>query len=155
MAGRLERSESGVAGVRRILRRETKKASRRIRSRRGVRGEAIHDARKRLKKARAALRLVRDRLGDAEYRRENEALRDAARPLSEIRDADVLIATLEGLMGRRTGSQRRTFRKMRRRLIADRRAIRRRFQEDDSLRTMRKEVRSARQRARNWGGRTH
>ena len=154
MAARLERGESGAAGVRRILRRETKKALQRMQPRGPARGEAIHDARKRLKRARAALRLVRDMLGDAEYRRENERLRDAARPLSEIRDADVLIATLEGLMRRRrSGPQRRICRVMQRRLIADRRALRQRFHDADALRTVRKQVRSARQRTKDWPNR--
>jgi hypothetical protein len=59
MASRLNRSESGLAGVRRMLRRETKRALRAIDSGRAPRGEAIPDARKHLKKARAALRLAR------------------------------------------------------------------------------------------------
>jgi CHAD domain-containing protein len=42
-------------------------------------GEAVHSARKELKKARATLRLLRDALSDAVYKRENAALRDAAR----------------------------------------------------------------------------
>ena len=44
--------------------------------------DSIHEARKELKKARATLRLLRDALGKKAYKRENTALRDAARPLS-------------------------------------------------------------------------
>ena len=62
--------------------------------------EALHDARKELKRARATLRLLRDAIGDRAYRRENEALRDAARPLSAIRDSKVLLDTLNGLVER-------------------------------------------------------
>jgi len=69
VASRLKKSESGVAGVWRILRRETKRALQALDSRRAPRGESIHDARKRLKKARAALRLARESLPDNEYRR--------------------------------------------------------------------------------------
>lgn len=54
----------------------------------------VHDARKALKKARAALRLLQPGLKDSIYRRENLALRDAARPLSTVRDAKVLLDTL-------------------------------------------------------------
>lgn len=50
----------------------------------------IHRARKRLKRARATLRLLRLAIGKPTYRRENAALRDAARPLSGVRDAAVL-----------------------------------------------------------------
>ena len=95
MAPRLRRSESGVAGVQRMLRRETKRAVRAMGSGHPPRGEAIHDARKRLKKARAALRLARAALTKDEYRWENSALRDAARPLSDVRDAQALIDRLE------------------------------------------------------------
>ena len=65
--------------------------------------KAVHQARKHLKKARALLRLVRSELGDTAYRRENEALRDAAARLSETRDADVLVATVDKLAERGAG----------------------------------------------------
>jgi CHAD domain-containing protein len=55
---------------------------------------SIHEIRKKLKRARAALRLLRDCLGEAVYRRENSLLRDAARPLTPVRDAKVLFETL-------------------------------------------------------------
>ena len=60
--------------------------------------EATHDARKRTKKLRALLRLVRPVLGDEVYRRETRALRDAARQLSAVRDAWVLVEALDGLL---------------------------------------------------------
>src|SRR5580704_13345662 len=58
------------------------------------RRRSIHEIRKKLKRARAALRLLRDCLGKAVYRRENSLLRDAARPLTPVRDAKVLFETL-------------------------------------------------------------
>lgn len=64
---------------------------------------AVHEARKHLKKARALLRIVRPALGAATYRRENAALRDAARLLSATRDADVLVATVEALADHAAG----------------------------------------------------
>ena len=51
------------------------------------RSAAVHEVRKSLKKIRAALRLVRPVIGDKSYRRENTCFRDAARPLTEVRDA--------------------------------------------------------------------
>lgn len=65
----------------------------------GNRAEAIHDARKDIKKMRAVLRLVRDDLGKSTFRTENHRYRDAARLLSGARDADVLIETVESLAG--------------------------------------------------------
>jgi hypothetical protein len=52
--------------------------------------EAVHDARKRVKKIRAVLRLLRSSLG-SDYRRHNERLRTVSHQLSAIRDADALI----------------------------------------------------------------
>jgi CHAD domain-containing protein len=57
--------------------------------------EAAHDARKRCKKLRGLLRLVRKDLGRGTYKKENARLRDAARRLSGVRDARVLVGTLD------------------------------------------------------------
>jgi CHAD domain-containing protein len=57
----------------------------------------VHTARKRLKEVRALLRLVRDGLGKRKFKRENKALRDSARPLSEVRDASALLEALQSL----------------------------------------------------------
>jgi CHAD domain-containing protein len=68
----------------------------------------IHAARKELKRARANLRLVRNIVGKKAYSRENVALRDAARPLSGVRDAAVLRETVDKLITTaRRGSHRR------------------------------------------------
>ena len=55
------------------------------------RDDVVYDVRKRCKRVRALLRLVRYDLGSDVYRCENRALRDAARALSPVRDAKVLI----------------------------------------------------------------
>ncbi len=60
-------------------------------------GVAVHDARKSMKKLRAILRLVGDEIGREEFADHNRAFRDAARRLSEIRDAAVLPETLRKL----------------------------------------------------------
>ncbi|MET0601300.1 MAG: CHAD domain-containing protein [Baekduia sp.] len=65
--------------------------------------EAVHSARKDIKKARALLRLARPDLDEATYRSENEALRDIARSLTAAREADVLTATFELVAARLTG----------------------------------------------------
>jgi CHAD domain-containing protein len=59
---------------------------------------AVHEARKDFKKVRAALRLLREMLGDEAYRETNFAFRDAARPLTRVRDAQMLVATLDGVV---------------------------------------------------------
>src|ERR671929_1828085 len=57
--------------------------------------EAVHEARKDMKKLRALLRLTRGELGEQVYSRENACFRDAARELAGQRDADVMLETLK------------------------------------------------------------
>jgi CHAD domain-containing protein len=65
-----------------------------------VHDEAVHAARKSLKKARAALRLLRDGMSEAAYRRENAKLRDIGHVLTPLRDAKSLVDTLNSLQKR-------------------------------------------------------
>jgi CHAD domain-containing protein len=65
--------------------------------------EAVHDARKRIKKTRALLRLCRPAMHAEAFRRRNELLRDTARELSGTRDADVMAETVEDLAERYPG----------------------------------------------------
>ncbi len=58
---------------------------------------AVHDTRKSLKRLRATVRLGRDALGEETYKRENQAFRDTGRRLAGVRDASVLIETLDAL----------------------------------------------------------
>lgn len=59
--------------------------------------QAVHEARKDMKKLRSLLRLVRAELGDKRYRRENDRFREAGATLARFRDGDVMLATLDGL----------------------------------------------------------
>lgn len=58
---------------------------------------AIHEARKACKRVRGLVRLVRPALDDA-YDRANAAARDAARHLSDVRDAHALVGTFDDLV---------------------------------------------------------
>jgi hypothetical protein len=83
--------------------------------------EAVHQVRKDLKKARAALRLLRDAVGEAAYSRENIELRDAARPLSALRDAVVGLELARELIAKEKSPARRAMlQELRRKLHADR-----------------------------------
>ena len=62
--------------------------------------EAVHQARKRLKKTKAVVRLVRDRIGKDLYKQENARYRDIGRKLANLRDAKVQIGTLDNLTAR-------------------------------------------------------
>jgi CYTH domain-containing protein/CHAD domain-containing protein len=100
-AYRLHDDEDAAAGMRRAILGRLDKAAERLGEADGegdALAEAIHGARKDLKKARAALRLIRDALGEKAFKRENRALRDAGRLLSESRDAEVKLKTLDALL---------------------------------------------------------
>jgi CHAD domain-containing protein len=104
-AFRLRRDESVVDGIRRVAAEQLEDALANLRDPGGDRGRAVHEARKDLKKTRAVLRLVRSQLGNDRYRAENRRLRDAGRRLSQVRDADVKLATVAAL-GERFGAER-------------------------------------------------
>lgn len=93
---RLKRKESAGAGLRRIARGRVAEAEERLQA--AADGEqlteAIHGARKDLKKVRAVLRLARKELGEKRFKAENRRFRDAGRLLSESRDAEVKVQTL-------------------------------------------------------------
>lgn len=99
---RLARDEELAAGLTRVAAGRAEAALERLRGSaagEADRAEAIHGARKDLKKLRTVLRLLRDVLGKKRYRRANTRFRDAARALSDSRDAEVKLATLEALSG--------------------------------------------------------
>jgi CHAD domain-containing protein len=61
--------------------------------------DAVHEARKHLKRVRTSVRLARDALGET-YERENTAFRMAGRSLGATRDAEVRLQTLDALTER-------------------------------------------------------
>lgn len=96
----LARDEGLAAGLTRIAAGRAEKALERLRESSAGETEtadAIHGARKDMKKLRTVLRLLRDELGAKRYKRENARFRDAARALSETRDAEVKLLTLDAL----------------------------------------------------------
>ena len=62
------------------------------------RDESIHEARKSVKKLRGLLRLVTPLIGKATYRKENKALGDIGRKLSQLRDARAIIEIFEAVV---------------------------------------------------------
>jgi CHAD domain-containing protein len=69
---------------------------RKLDKRRG--GDSVHVARRRFKEIRAILRLVRGKLGEKIYWRESRLLQRAGRPLSALRDATILIESLDAMI---------------------------------------------------------
>jgi CHAD domain-containing protein len=97
-AYRLHTGEPTPEGLRRIARGQLDRAQAELKRapKRKV-AAAVHDARKSLKRLRAAVRLGRDALGEGTYEQENRAFRDTGRRLAGVRDASVLIETLDDL----------------------------------------------------------
>src|SRR6201996_1775813 len=105
MAYKLELDEDVRAGIRRCAREQMDRAIRELSDRIGEDPvDAVHTARKAVKKERSLLRLARGAMPQRQRRRENAALRDAARGLSAARDTEAMIDTVDEL-GRRYAGQ--------------------------------------------------
>ncbi len=103
MSFELKTGESVGEGVVRNVRHQIEKALEHLgaaadpHARGASETEAVGEVRKCFKRIRAALRLVRQQLGDDRYHEENYCFRDAARPLTQVRDAGILLETVEKL----------------------------------------------------------
>jgi CHAD domain-containing protein len=95
---RLTRDASAPDGLRRAVKNQLDSALEAL-SQRTPDERAVHEARRRVKRIRAAVRLLDGRLGSA-GRRVDRRLRDAGRALSSVRDADASEETLQALRGR-------------------------------------------------------
>jgi CHAD domain-containing protein len=132
MAFELKVNERVSDGITRNVKNQIEKALRYLGAKVEASGEtapekdAIGEVRKCFKRVRAALRLVREELGDDLYHEENWFFRDAARPLTQVRDAVVLVETADRLrqqLVRTIGPG--AFTKIRGVLIANRQEVRR------------------------------
>jgi CHAD domain-containing protein len=97
MAFHFKRDDPSVQdSVRRIARSQFGSAMEEIGDSDLDRSEAVHQVRKRCKKLRGLIRLVRPAFED--YAAENAFLRDLARSISHVRDADVRLETYDKVM---------------------------------------------------------
>ncbi|HEY1854436.1 MAG TPA: CHAD domain-containing protein [Solirubrobacterales bacterium] len=96
-AYRLEADEPAPAGLQRIAAARARRARKMLGEVEGEGAVAIHGARKDLKKLRAMVRLLREELGEKSYRAQNRRYREAGRLLSDARDAEVKVETLDDL----------------------------------------------------------
>ena len=97
-AYRLKVDEPLPDGIARVARGRIDNALDELRGKTGsTPEEAVHEARKDMKKLRALLRLARGELGESTFGRENACYRDAAGELAGTRDTDVMLETLDGL----------------------------------------------------------
>jgi CHAD domain-containing protein len=149
MAYELDPAQDAATNVRRIIRERVDEALDALAKADGRGGsERIHTARKRFKEIRAALRLMRRAVDAKLFRKENRTYRDAARPLSEVRDAEALVEALDSLLEHfRDELKGHAFDSARRFLLERRRSIRHAvIVERDALREVRNTIRQARRR---------
>src|SRR5262249_47543586 len=99
LAFQLRPDESMAHEFRRLARTELKSARKESRKTQPPRDEAIHQARKRVKKVRAIVQLIDDG-GGRGLDRSAKRLRSVNRTLSELRDTDAMMQTLASLRRR-------------------------------------------------------
>lgn len=97
MSYKLRDDEPLGDGVRRIVCEEIETAIAAGRSEPNTDSSPVHETRKHLKKARAALRLVSAEVNRTAFKREDRRLRNVARLVSQIRDAEVRLETVKQL----------------------------------------------------------
>jgi hypothetical protein len=91
----LEINEPIPIGIKRFFLEQTDQIIASLNDNKADLDEAVHNARKCMKKIRALLRLVRKGIDPAVHKRENAYYRDISRHLSELRDSAVKIETLK------------------------------------------------------------
>ncbi len=99
MSYQLRKGEALGDDLRRICRKQIEGAIAVATGERRTSDTPVHQMRKHLKKARAALRLVRKEIGAGLFRDQDHCLRDVGRLTSEIRDAEVRLQTVRELQG--------------------------------------------------------
>ena len=99
-------------GIRRICREQICKAIEVASGNRHTDDTPVHQTRKYLKKARAALRLVCKEIGRSAFRQQDHWLRDAARLISDLRDAEVRLDTVRQLQSIQRGRGRNHYRRL-------------------------------------------
>ena len=112
MSCELQPHEPLAESIRQICREEISKALGIADGTRQTDDTPVHQTRKYLKRARAALRLVRKEIGRSLFRQQDHCLRDAARLVSEVRDAEVRLATVRDLQSIRPKRGRAPYRQL-------------------------------------------
>lgn len=97
MSYKIREHEALGESIRRIVCEEIEAAIAASRTARNGKGSPVHQTRKHLKKARAALCLLKSEAGHDRFQREDRRLRNVGRLISDIRDAEVRLATVKQL----------------------------------------------------------
>src|SRR5207237_2758307 len=119
MSFQLRRNQTLGVNLQRICRKQVESALEIVRGEKEANDTPVHETRKHLKKARAALQMVSDEIGRPRFKKQDHCFRDIARLISDVRDAEVRLQTVRQLqeITRRTSQQ--TFRKTEELLLAE------------------------------------
>src|SRR3954465_9784698 len=119
MSYQLRPNQTLGANLRRICRKPVENALAIARGEKEPENTPVHQTRKHLKKARAALQMVSDEIGRPRFKKQDHCFRDIARLISDVRDAEVRLQTVRQLqeITRRTSQQ--TFHKTEELLLAE------------------------------------
>lgn len=113
-------------------------------------GARIHAARQELKRARAALRLLRESVDSQLFREEDTLLRDAAHQLNDVRDCEVVLRVLSRLQAAfKDGTPGPDLTPLRARLLQERRAATTSALREP-LATAKKLLMAAKEHTRDW-----
>jgi len=110
MSYELRNAETLGEGMRRIICKQIEGAIAASTAKRNGKGSPVHETRKHLKKARAAVRMISDEVLRAHFQREHRCLGKVARLISDIRDAEVRLQTVKGLRELSPGNKNRNLR---------------------------------------------
>jgi CHAD domain-containing protein len=124
LAFQFKRGEPVPRAIRRVVTEQLESSAGRLRNAAAsTRDEAVHEARKSIKKVRAVIRLMSDELGRVAGAR-NDLLSDLARKVAALRDAAVLVETVDSLSAHLPGEiDSRLIPQLRTRLVRDRTRI--------------------------------
>src|SRR5262245_48874176 len=153
MAARKRRGGHRLRGAKGALHGQLDRALAELDETPPLRDISVHEARKELKRARSTLRLLRNAIGKSAYRHANQRLRDAAHPLSRVRDAKVLLDLAAKLHddGNKKARRRPALASLERRLRRERqRAHRELLERPAVLRHVRHAIESVQSDARPW-----
>jgi CHAD domain-containing protein len=150
MAFRLRRGESVAAGLRRVAKKELLVARDELRKANPPHDEAIHEARKSIKKVRAIMDVIAADggrgLGGCQKR-----ARKVNRTLSRLRDADAMLAILTKLRHKHPREfDEHTFARVRRRLLLNKQTAMKAARTDGAWKAVDRELRTLRKRAKQW-----
>lgn len=130
----LKQDESSADGIQRVVDEQIAESIALLSDNGGDRDVAIHETRKKIKRIRAALRLVRGALGEPLFQQENGRFRDIGRQLAPLRDSFVLLETLDGVWAERGAAIDPTaYTQVRGQLMARYEAVQQQFLGDDGL----------------------